>query len=127
MRLFIATLLVTFICPSTTPSIQEVRIDSIDVRRRCQRKDNRMEDFKLEPASEKPSKQEIKNAQGYVTMQFNDCARYASPSDKDQGSFLYPGDMVFWKSEAQKIDRKRRDKASEMAIKLAKAREDFAV
>lgn len=108
-------------------SIKEVRIDSIDVRRRCQRKDNRMEDFKLEAASANPSKQEQKLAKGFITMQFNDCARYASPADKDQGSFLYPGDMVFWKNEAEKVNRKRRDKASEMALKLAKAREDFAV
>ena len=106
--------------------ISEVRLASIDVRRLCQRK-SKFQDFKLQAAGANPSKKEKRLAAGALTIQFHDCAQYASPRDKEQGTFLYPGDMKFWRQEADKIDRPRRDKESEMAKKLAKAREDFAV
>ena len=88
---------------------------------------SKFQDFKLQAAGANPSKKEKRLAAGALTIQFNDCAQYASPRDKEQGTFLYPGDMKFWRQEADKIDRPRRDKESEMAKKLAKAREDFAV
>ena len=98
--------------------VSEVVLSSLEARRLCMSRKDAFESFPLQPKVG-ASKKEEKLAVGTLTLKFNDASRYKTAED--------PEGREFWMREAMKIERKHRDKRSEMDRKLAQARIDFAV